>query len=86
MMPSAPGPADGPQPETPVAPSPDPARVARVKGMRVLGLTGRGGGRLAPACDVCIRAPADETYRIPEYHLPIYHPLCLMLEDTFYPG
>jgi len=28
--------------------------------------------------------PEQETYKIQEYHLPIYHVLCLMLEDRFY--
>ena len=31
--------------------------------------------------DVCIKAPSDETFEVQEYHLPIYHCLCLMLEE-----
>ena len=58
--------------------------TARARGLLCLGLTGQGGGRLAPLCDICIRAPATETYLIQEYHLPIYHCLCLMLEDCFF--
>lgn len=34
--------------------------------------------------DVCIKAPQTETYMIQELHLPIYHCLCLMLEDRFF--
>ncbi len=62
------------------------AETAKAMGLRVLGLTGSGGGRLAPLCDVALRAPSDETFRIQEFHLPIYHALCLMLEDQFFPA
>ena len=60
------------------------AGVARTKGLKVLGMTGRDGGKLAAICDICIRVPADETFRIQEYHLPVYHALSLMLEDEFF--
>lgn len=60
------------------------AGVARARGMRILGLTGRDGGRLKSLCDVCLRMPSDETYRIQELHLPLYHCLSLMLEDEFF--
>lgn len=60
------------------------AQVARVKGIKVIGLTGRDGGKLKALCDVCIIAPAKETYQIQEFHLPIYHALCLALEDAFF--
>ena len=59
------------------------ATVARVRGLRVLGLTGASGGTLAPLCDICLRVPAAETFRAQEFHLPIYHCLSLMLEDDF---
>lgn len=58
--------------------------AARARGMRVIGLTGRGGGRLGELCDTIIRVPADETYRVQEYHLPVYHALCAMLEEAFF--
>lgn len=60
------------------------AKVARAKGMCVIGLTGEGGGKLAELCDVCIAVPDRETYRIQELHLPIYHALCLYLESEFF--
>ena len=34
--------------------------------------------------DVTIKAPQSRTYMIQEYHLPIYHCLCLMLEERFF--
>jgi D-sedoheptulose 7-phosphate isomerase len=58
--------------------------TAKARGMSRIGLSGRTGGRLDPLCEVCIKAPADETYLIQEFHLPIYHCLSLMLEDEFF--
>lgn len=58
--------------------------VANAFGVKTIGLTGESGGRLKGLCNVLIAAPARETYRIQEYHLPIYHTLCLMLEEEFF--
>lgn len=58
--------------------------VARALGIKVIGLTGKGGGELAKVSDVSIKVPATETYMIQELHLPVYHCLCLMLEDRFF--
>lgn len=60
------------------------AVIAKTVGIKVLGLTGIEGGELAKIADVCIKVPQSETYIIQEYHLPIYHCLCLMLEDKFF--
>lgn len=60
--------------------------VARAKGMKVIGLTGAKGGNLANVADVTIKVPETETYMIQELHLPIYHCLCLMLEEKFFGG
>lgn len=58
--------------------------VARALGIKVIGLTGASGGELAKVSDVCIKVPETETYMIQELHLPVYHCLCLMLEDKFF--
>lgn len=58
--------------------------VARALGIRVIGLTGQNGGELAKVADVTIKVPEAETYKIQELHLPVYHCLCLMLEDRFF--
>lgn len=58
--------------------------VARAKGMKTIGLTGDSGGKLNDYCDIVIHAPGNETYIIQEYHLPIYHTLCAMLEVEFF--
>ena len=58
--------------------------VAKALGMTVIGLTGKDGGKLSKKADISIIVPEQETYRIQEFHLPIYHTLCLMLEDTYF--
>lgn len=58
--------------------------VARASGLKIIGLTGQQGGELAKISDVTIKAPSTETYLIQELHLPIYHFLCLMLEERFF--
>ena len=60
------------------------ATTAHAKGMKVIGLTGAKDSKLKDMSDVCIKAPQTETYMIQEMHLPIYHCLCLMLEDRFF--
>lgn len=60
--------------------------VARALGIKVIGLTGAKGGELAEVSDVAIKVPETETYMIQELHLPVYHCLCLMLEDRFFGG
>lgn len=58
--------------------------VARALGIKVIGLTGAKGGELAQVADVAIKVPETETYMIQELHLPVYHCLCLMIEDHFF--
>ena len=60
------------------------AVTARAKGMKVIGLTGATDNKLEKLSDVCIKVPQIETYMIQELHLPVYHCLCLMLEDRFF--
>ena len=58
--------------------------AAGARGAKTIGLTGAGGGKLKEICDVCVRAPEKETYRVQEYHLMLYHALCAMVEAEFY--
>ena len=60
------------------------ATVARAIEMKIIGLTGEKESKLSAFADVCIKAPQRETYMVQELHLPIYHCLCLMLEENFY--
>lgn len=60
------------------------AMTAKAKGLKVIGLTGERQSELSRLADVCIRVPETETYMIQELHLPVYHCLCLMLEEKFF--
>lgn len=59
-------------------------QTANAKEMITIGLTGEQGGLLADLAGIVIRAPATEVHRVQQYHLPIYHCLCLMLEEAFF--
>jgi D-sedoheptulose 7-phosphate isomerase len=60
------------------------AQAAKALGMLVIGLTGRGGGKLRARCDVCIRVPAETPPDAQELHVPVYHCLCRALEARFF--
>lgn len=60
------------------------AITAKSKKLKTIALTGQKESKLSALCDCCIRVPETETYKIQEMHLPIYHCLCLMLEDKFF--
>ena len=60
------------------------ATTAHAKGMKVIGLTGAKSSKLEQMSAVCIKVPQTETYMIQELHLPVYHCLCLMLEERFF--
>lgn len=60
------------------------ALTAKAKGMKVIALSGKNGGRLKEIADVNIIVPLNETYQIQELHLPIYHTFCLELENYFF--
>lgn len=60
------------------------AKAARAKGIFTLALTGERNSELSRLCDVVVKAPAHDTYRVQEYHLPIYHYLCAAVEDAFF--
>ena len=58
--------------------------TAKAKGLKTIVLTGRDGGKLRAIADVSIIVPETETYKIQELHLPVYHVLCLQIEDYFF--
>jgi len=59
-------------------------RVAKMKGLRTIGLTGSAPGAVAPHCDVQLQVPASSTPAIQELHLPVYHALCAELERILF--
>ncbi len=60
------------------------AEAARAKGMRTIAMTGERDSALSALCDITIKAPARDTYRVQEYHLPIYHYLCAEIETAMF--
>ncbi len=58
--------------------------VARAKGLMTVALTGRDGGKLKGIADISIIVPEHETFMIQELHLPVYHALCLEVEEHFW--
>ena len=61
-------------------------QMAKVKGVKTIALTGKSGGKIKSRqlADVCICVPDDETFRIQELHLPVYHMLCIAAENEFF--
>ena len=60
------------------------ALVARAKGLKVIALTGAGGGRLGVVADAGVAVPETETYKVQELHLPVYHALCASVEEALF--
>lgn len=60
------------------------AEVAKALDMQVIAITGEKGGALAKLADIVLALPETETYKVQELTLPIYHTLCLMLEEHFF--
>lgn len=59
------------------------AEAARSAGMKVIGLTGEGGGKLAERADLLLDVPSRDTPRIQEMHIMVYHHLCEAIEAAF---
>ena len=58
--------------------------VARSLGIKTLAMTGESGGKLASIADITVKVPATETYKIQEYHLPVYHAVCAEAERIIF--
>ena len=62
----------------------DAILTSKAKGMKVIGLTGETGGKMKDFCDILINVPGRRTAFVQEFHLPVYHTLCLMIEHSFF--
>ena len=62
------------------------AKVARAMGIKTLALTGARDSCLSELCDVTVKAPEIETFKVQELHLPIYHYLCAYVEKYLVGG
>ena len=60
------------------------AKVAKCIGVKVLSMTGAEESKLSEISDCTIKVPETETFKVQEYHLPVYHYLCAMTEKTFF--
>ncbi|MBQ8895059.1 MAG: SIS domain-containing protein [Clostridia bacterium] len=60
------------------------AKAAKELGLVTIGMTGAGGGKLAEICDLCIKVPETETFKIQELHLPVYHAICAQVEANLF--
>ena len=60
------------------------AQMAKALGLKTLALTGSRESKLSELCDVTIRVPETETFKVQELHLPVYHYLCAALEETLF--
>lgn len=62
----------------------DACQIAKALGLVTIGLTGRDGGKLNSVADIMIIVPEEETFKIQELHLPVYHCICAMVEEYFF--
>ena len=62
----------------------DAILVAKARGMVTIGFTGESGGRMKELCDILINVPEMRTAFVQELHLPVYHTICLMIEQYFF--
>ena len=58
--------------------------LAKTMGVKTVAITGKNESRLSKVCDVTIKVPESETYKVQELHLPVYHALCAMLEEEIF--
>ena len=54
---------------------------AKSLGMTTIGLTGQGGGKMAPLSDILIDAPSRATPLIQQVHICLYHYICEQVES-----
>lgn len=58
--------------------------MAKALDMVTIGLTGKRGEQMKPLCDILINVPEEDTYKVQELHLPVYHALCMLIEEHFF--
>lgn len=60
------------------------AKAAKAAGIKSVAITGEKESILSKACDICIKLPETETYKVQELTLPVYHCLAAMLEENYF--
>lgn len=61
------------------------AEVAKALGIKTIALTGQKESKLSELCDITIKVPETDTYKIQELHLPVYHYICAIVEKRMFP-
>jgi phosphoheptose isomerase len=64
----------------------DACITAKALNIKIIGLTGSTGGRIKEYCDILINVPEKRTFMVQEIHLPVFHTLCLLVENNFFPN
>lgn len=59
--------------------------AAKELGMTTIAMTGSKGGKMAGLFDHSIKVPSDWTPGVQEYHLPVYHLICALVECAMFP-
>lgn len=58
--------------------------TAKLKDIKVIGMTGKNGGRLKELVDIIIKVPSDNTPRIQEAQITIGHIICNLVEKNLF--
>ena len=59
-------------------------KVGKAFGVKTIGFTGSKPSAMEDICDIMLKVPAQETFKVQEYHLPVYHALCIMIEEEIF--
>ena len=62
----------------------DACITARALNIKVIGITGKTGGKMKQYCDVLVNVPETRTAMVQELHLPVLHTICRIIENHFY--
>lgn len=60
------------------------AKAAKAAGIKSVAITGEKESCLSKICDICIKLPESETFKVQELTLPVYHCLAAMIEDNYF--
>jgi D-sedoheptulose 7-phosphate isomerase len=58
--------------------------VAKAKGLKTIGMTGETGGKMKDWCNILINVPETRTAYVQEFHLPVYHAICMIIEKEIF--
>lgn len=62
----------------------DAVKIAKNIGATTIGFTGKDGGLLKDAVDICLRVPSNNTPRIQECHITVGHIVCFIVEKELF--